>query len=219
MEAYFPADDRRWPTGPYLQVAVLPDFRKDVDLARLVDTAHAVLTSYSSLALVPRRWMHITVQAFLHRPAAEIPERRTAALITGLADAVADLPSFQLHVGSLLAGGTGVAADSHPDHKVDVVFERVRDVGRRVFGEAAVAKDSRPAHMAVAYGRGADDSGRMQSQIRRRIRPSHATLTVDAIHLVIVTPDPSAGLFRWTRLRRLPLAPAEVTRRDPSVVR
>jgi hypothetical protein len=43
-------------------------------------------------------------------------------------------------------------------------------------------------------------------RILRRVRPSHAPLHVDAVHLVDVTADSNAKTITWKHLAAIPLA-------------
>lgn len=204
MEPYF-TPSRLWPDGPYLQVCVLPDLDRDKALNTLIDGAQDVLDDFAGIALVPREWLHVTVQACLHQPAAAIPAEDRTRLAHNLAAVLSELPAFTVHAGSLLAGSAGVVLDMSPDGEIDVLYDRVREVMREALGPQAAAKNSRPAHMAVGYCRSSEDSGIIGTRLRRDVRPSHAPMTVDAVHLVEVTPDPERCQFSWTPVLRIPL--------------
>jgi hypothetical protein len=162
---------------------------------------------FPGIAILPPQWLHVTVQAVWHRPAAGVPPRERARLIDALADAALQVPPFRLQAGSLLAGAVGVVADLHPDDPFDDLHSRVRDAVREVCGDDAVVKDSRPAHMAIGYAVADTDGDEVQTRLRRDVRPGHAAMTVEAIHLVEVTPDPEHGLFCWKYIRRIPIGP------------
>lgn len=206
MKPYFP--NRKLPDWPYLQVCVLPDLDRNTELQVMVNKAALLLGEFPTVAALPPEWLHVTLQAIWHRPAAAVPLAERSSLIDALTDTSSHLAPFRLQAGSLLSGGVGVVADLHPDHQIDGLFTAVRDAIGRVCGVAAVTKDSRPAHMALAYAVGVEDGDQLQSRLRREVRPSHAPLTVDAIHLVEVTPDPAAALFRWQHMCRFPLGTA-----------
>lgn len=206
MKPYFP--NPNLPDWPYLQVCVLPDLDRDAELQDLVNKTAVLLGEFPTVAALPPEWLHVTLQAIWHRPAAAVPPTERSILIDALTDTSSRLPPFRLQAGSLLSGGVGVVADLHPDHQIDDLFTAVRDTIERVCGAAAVTKNSRPAHMALAYAVGVEDGDQLQSRLRREVRPGHAPLTVDAIHLVEVTPDPAAALFRWQHIRRFPLGTA-----------
>lgn len=207
MKPYFA--NRSLPTKPYLQVCVLPDLRQDSELNVLVTKAALLLGEFPTVAALPAEWLHVTLQAIWHRPAAAVLPAERSALVDALTGVARRLSPFQLQAGSLLSSAVGVVADLHPDVQIDELFTGVRDAVQRVYGDAAVTKDSRPAHMALAYAIGDQDGDHLQSRLRREIRPSHAPLTVDAVHLVEVTPDPAAALFRWDHVRRFPLGAAQ----------
>lgn len=208
MQPYFA--NRTFPASPYLQVAILPDMEANRALRHLVTNAGRLLRTYPGIPVLPQEWLHITVQAIWPAEAATHAQR--AQLIEALTDAAALLTPVTIQVGSVLTSSSGVVADTHPDHVLADIYNATAAAVQKVFGDSAAAKDSRPAHMALGYCTAATDGDPIQTWLRRGLRPSHAPLTVDALHVLNVTPDPQHALFRWEHIARIPLV------RDPAKV-
>jgi hypothetical protein len=56
--------------------------------------------------------------------------------------------------------------------------------------------DTIPSDLTIGYGTGPGDSGRLQSMLRRRVRPSHAAMTVRRVHLLDVVQDAAKSEYR-----------------------
>jgi hypothetical protein len=153
----------------------------------------------------------LTVQMVTGRSAQEIGPAERQRLVDALAGVLADLPPFTLAVGSVLAGMSGVLADVDadlPGQPFHEVYIRVRAAIVEVCGPAAVAADTLPPHLSLGYGIGPGDSGRLQGLLRRRVRPSHAVMTVRQVHVVDVVQDADRSEYRWTPVARVPLGTA-----------
>lgn len=206
---------RLWPPGwTRLHVYLLPDLARDRDLARLVHGCRAAMAPFPFLAPVPDPWLHVTVQPVMGVPAAEIGPAERAKLADRLTEALADVPAFTLTAGSPLASVTVVLADLDgdlPGQHLHTVHARCREAVAAVLGSEAVAYEAMPGHLTLAYATGTGDSGRVQAALRQQVRPSHATLTVGAVHLLDVTQDLRTASYHWTPVARIPLAPAGVS--------
>lgn len=141
-----------------------------------------------------------------------MPRQAQQELIAKLAATFAATPSFTTQVGSVLAYATGIVADVHEDAPFEDLVGRARTAAAAVCGTAAVSYDTLPAHLALAYARDEQDSDPVARALRR-VRPSHATMTVDAVHLVEVEQDPDQCLYRWTPVHTFPLRGAMTARR------
>jgi hypothetical protein len=61
------------------------------------------------------------------------------------------------------------------------------------------------AHLTIGYATGECDSDEVQARLRTEVRPSHAPMTVDAVHVVDVTADTDARTITWDEVARIPL--------------
>ncbi|MGW4527878.1 2'-5' RNA ligase family protein [Amycolatopsis sp. NPDC004378] len=199
--------DRLWPPGQrVLQLYVLPDLSRDHELAALIAGCRDVFTEFAAIDRpVPDDCLHVTVQPIGLGADEPVSPQARQALIAELAAAFATAPAFTTQVGSVLAYGTGVVADLHDDPPFDDLVERARTAITAVCGPDAATYDTRPAHMALAYAHGEQETDPVGRALRR-VRPSHAPMTVDAVHLVDVEQVPEQCLFRWTPVHTFPLA-------------
>lgn len=199
-------DHRIWPRGyTYLHVYAVPDLRRDPGLRRLITECQRIMVGYPAIATVPLEWLHITVQRIGGRPATERSADERTALINAL-DAVAkNLPAINLTAGSALTYEHGVMLDLSPDAAMEQLHQLVRGAIRSVCGAAAVVPNSWPAHLSLGYAKSYQDSDVLQEQLRR-VRPSHAPMTLAGLNLVEVSQDLPEHQYRWKLLHRFPLA-------------
>ncbi len=211
----FPSGDLIWPAGQTrLHVYLLPELAVDSALGELVAGCRAAMAGYP-VAAVADPWLHITVQMITGRPAQEIGQTQRAALRTELAAHLADLPSFTLIAGSPLAGRSGVILDLSPDKPFREIHERTRAAICDVLGPGSLDYDAFPAHLALAYATGHADSDFLQSALRR-VRPSHAPVTISAVHVVDVDQDARRHQYRWIPVATVALGPL-YSRRQPEL--
>ncbi|HEY3690465.1 MAG TPA: hypothetical protein VGL46_09195 [Pseudonocardiaceae bacterium] len=210
MKSFFDPD-RLWPAGErVLQLYVLPDLHRDRQLGELTARCREVLTGFPATDRpIPAEWLHVTIQPINHGIYEPLDDGTRQRLIDELAAAFAIMPAFQTLVGSPLAYPTGAILDLADDAAFDNLIERARKVVTAVCGPEAAGFDTRPAHMTLAYAHGEQDTGQVARALRRGVRPSHAPMTVDAVHLVEVEQVPEQCVYRWTPVQRFPLAAAE----------
>ncbi|WP_405097985.1 hypothetical protein [Micromonospora sp. NBC_01412] len=60
-------------------------------------------------------------------------------------------------------------------------------------------------HLTLAHANGEPGPTDQVQRLLRRVRPSHAPLHLDAVHLVDATADPDAKTITWEHLARAPL--------------
>src|SRR5205814_9554138 len=99
-----------WPRGRQeLNVLIVPDLRRDHDLAILIDKVRAVLRQHPATDRpVPDEWLHLTVQPINHKLGrAPIGAAARARLIDKLSVVFSTLPAFSLQLGSVLAYNPG----------------------------------------------------------------------------------------------------------------
>ncbi|WIV60676.1 2'-5' RNA ligase family protein [Amycolatopsis nalaikhensis] len=209
MEPFFQAD-RLWPAGHReLQLMIIPDLRRDDELACLVKSCRDILREHPATTRpVPDEALHLTVQPIRPPTDGAVDPALRAALITALGPVLADVPAFEMLIGSVLTQARGVVADTHHNAPFDDLIDRVRPVIAELCGPEAVTHDSRPAHMALCYADGNACSDALQRRLRHGLRPSHARITVNAIALVETVQIPEHCLYASTVLHSFPLAGA-----------
>lgn len=184
MEQFVPNfQGRPWRSGAQaLHIYAVPDLTVDHDLGQLLGECRAAAKDFPIL-LAEDRFLHLTLEVAAGTSETISTAQRTD-LTGALLESLAQFPAFTVTLGSLLAGRAGCLLDVHPDHDVDALHRVIR---RAV--QATVPSDYNypvaPVHMSIGYSHGAGDSDRLQSAVRR-IRPGHATMTVDSVQLVDV---------------------------------
>ena len=203
---------RLWPQGTRkLHVYIVPDLTRDTALHDLVARTRAVLRANfaSCLAEVPDPWLHATGRAVAGIAAAEISAEQRAAFARAMAGTLAVVPAFTSVAGPPLATTSSVLLDIDGDHAGGpwaAMSTAIDAVIAEVFGDEALAMDPGAPHLAIAYGTADADSGRIQSLLRKQVRPSRAQLTVEEVHLVDVEQDAAESSYRWSDIARIPLS-------------
>jgi hypothetical protein len=207
----FPSPDLLWPVRETRwRVCVLPDRQRDLELFDLIDKARKVFSGFSgTLVEVP--------DAHLNAPVYPVPGSAqdanvgllTTLLATELSARLGAMPSFTVLAGPASAETESVLLDLDGDQVGDPWDElsgRVGDAVGRIFGEEMPGLTIPPPHLTLAYGAQSCDSGLIQARLRTQARPTLAPLTVDAVHLVVVTQHPDAHTYTLdTNLIRIPL--------------
>ena len=196
----FPPRGLEWPAGETRwRVCVLPDRDRDLELFDLIDKARKVFSGFpGALAKVP--------DAHLNAPVYPVPgsardanlSSLTALLATELGARLGAMPVFTLLAGPASAETELVLLDLDGDQVGDPWDEltgRVGDAVGRMFGDEAPGLTLPPPHLTLAYGAQPCDSGLIQARLRTQARPALAPLTVDAVHLVVVTQHPDAHTY------------------------
>ncbi|WP_406220797.1 2'-5' RNA ligase family protein [Streptomyces decoyicus] len=194
----------QWPEGAtLLHLYVQADLSRNPELAALVRDARQALEGFP-LSHVDDPWLHITVDQITDQIAADIPQDERDLLVRELSKRLREVEPFDLMVGSVLSSRFGVIADLHPDGPLVGLHDAVRDTVREVRGDEAVLYPWGVQHLTVSYAVQEADSDEAQ-RLLRRVRPGHAPLHVDTVHLVDVTADSQAKTITWQHLAEIPL--------------
>ncbi|RNG38040.1 2'-5' RNA ligase family protein [Streptomyces botrytidirepellens] len=186
-----------------LHVYITVDLAQHPEVAELVRGAWDVLRDFP-LSHVQDPWFHITLDQITDEPASRITQRERDMLTVELTKALGDVEPFDITVGSLLSSQYGVIADLHPDEELASLHRRVRDAIRAVRGEEAVQYPWGIQHLTISYAHAEADSDEAQ-RLLRGVRPGHASLHIDSVHLVDVTADSKAKIITWQTLAEIPL--------------
>jgi hypothetical protein len=103
-------------------------------------------------------------------------------------------------VGSALSYTSGVIADLHHDDPFNELIELSRRTVASVCGLDSISYDTRPAHLTLSYATAEQDGDPVQ-KLLRRVRPSHAPMTVTTVDLVEVEQDLQECVYRWLCIR------------------
>ncbi|MFD7861326.1 hypothetical protein [Streptomyces sp. NPDC059783] len=96
-------------------------------------------------------------------------------------------------------------ADVHPDGPLDTLHTTVRVAIQAVRGRHATGYPTKVAHLTLGYAAEECDSGQVQRKLRNGVRPGHAPMRVDAVHLVDVTANAAAKTITWDHVATIPL--------------
>lgn len=200
-----------WPAGTtLLHVYAVPDMQRNRELAALVEGCRAAADGFP-LAWVEDPWLHLTLAQVPDSPASSIPQDERDALVAALGERLERLEPLQVLVGSPLSYHSGVICDVHPDGPLGQLCEAVQEAVTEARGDGAETYEVGVPHLSLAYATQPANSDDAQRRLRR-VRPSHAPLDIDAVHLVDVTSDDVRKTITWDHLAVIPLggpAPAE----------
>jgi hypothetical protein len=196
-----------WDSGTLLHWYVEVDWddpRHDA-LARLVTGSNQTLLDAGfPIASVEHRWLHITVDQ-ISKPAHLIGQAERDKLVAEVSHRVAGIAPFTIMIGSVLSYASGTIADTYPDHELAALHTAARDGTRTTLGDDACQYEFGIQHLTMAYAHAEADSDAAQ-RLLRRVRPSHAPLHINAVHLVDVVADSTAKTITWKRLAAVHLA-------------
>ncbi|MFH8347307.1 2'-5' RNA ligase family protein [Streptomyces sp. NPDC018045] len=192
-----------WPEGESLLHVYITPRDQDRELAALVNRGRAVLRDFP-ITCVEGDWLHDTLDQVTDLYAAFIPQHERAELDAALMDQLAHIEPFEVLVGPMLSYHSGVIADLHPDEQVARLHEVVRKTIRSVRGDDAVRHRWSSPHLTLAYAHGDAESDQAQ-RLLRQVRPRHAPLHIDAVHLVDVTANSTAKTISWDHIATIPL--------------
>jgi hypothetical protein len=194
-----------WPQGEtLLHVYALPDLEHDWELADLIHGCRAAVADYP-LTDVADEWLHVTISQITDAVGGAISQGERELLAEELQKALREVDPFTITVGSCLTYHSGPIFDLHPDHQLKQLHDVVESVVERLRGPEAIKYDTGVLHLTLAYASGDADSDEMQRALRR-VRPSHAPMTIRSVHLLEVAAHPDAKTIIWTEpIAEIPL--------------
>ncbi|MFJ8752120.1 2'-5' RNA ligase family protein [Streptomyces sp. NPDC102441] len=193
-----------WPEGETLLHVYITPQDQDRELTALVTRAHDVLKDFP-ITPVALPWLHITVDQITDRVGANISATERDALVAELGKELANVEPFDVMIGSLMSYATGVIADVHPDGPLKGLHTTVRAAIQTVRGSNATGYPTKVPHLTLGYAAEECDSDQVQRKLRNEVRPGHAPMRVDAVHLVDVTSDTQAKTITWDHVATIPL--------------
>lgn len=200
----FKHGDGPWPPGvSVLHVYAVPDLSRDTGLATLVRESQEALRDFPISPVRPE-WLHITLDQVTGSHGELVTPQQRADLAAALTGRLAAAEPLTVVAGSVLSYASGAICDLAPDDGIVDLHQRVRSVIRQVCGPQACKYEWGIQHLTVGYAYAEADSDQAQ-RLLRRVRPSHAPLHIDEVHLVDVRADHGAREITWEHLARIPL--------------
>ncbi|WP_327416410.1 2'-5' RNA ligase family protein [Streptomyces sp. NBC_01233] len=194
-------------TPSLLHAYVAVDLGHHPELFELVRGIRAA-TNNDPLTHVGDRWFHITLYQLSQTPASKIPDAEREALAAELTTQLRRVAPFAITVGSPLTYGSGIIFDLGPDEPLNALRTATTRAFEIVRGPEATSYDTGVLHMTESYATAEvtlEHFHQIQRRVRR-VRPSHAPLHIDSVHLVDVTADSAAKTITWEHLAAIPLA-------------
>jgi hypothetical protein len=192
-----------WPDGlTLLHVYVLGEVARSPGLAALMASCREA-TAGEPLAHIRDDLLHVTL-CQVAVPARAIGDDQRAALVAAIGRATGTVTPFMITVTEPIPVRTGVLCGI-ADGPLEQVRRRVSEAARSVLGQAAVGGDRGPLHMSESYAYADADDALVDEELRA-VRPRHATVPVDAVHLVDVSADQATKAVSWRALARFPLS-------------
>ncbi|MGW0392881.1 2'-5' RNA ligase family protein [Streptomyces sp. NPDC003042] len=152
------------------------------------------------------RWLHIPlVDQITDRVGAENTPAERDALVAEVGKRLGDVEPFDIVIGSVESHATGVIADVHPAEPLNDLHTTVRAAIQTVRVPNATGYHTKVPHLTLGHAGEECDSDQVQRKLRNGVRPGHAPMRVDAVHLVDVTEDAQAKTITWDHVATIPL--------------
>lgn len=174
-----------------LHLYALPD---DAVADRLSE-AQGRLDGLPNLPLMPRPWLHFTVQRLAQFD--DIGQAELSRLCAALGRELDDLAPFDLDLGSPQVHEVAVEVLASPSPGWDALVDAVRRAVVDTFGDAMPERPYAP-HVSLAYATGEVDDETLRSRLADT--PAVGRLRVDSVGLMSVTVRPEVGTFDWVEL-------------------
>lgn len=186
-----------WPQGETIwHVYVLPDLAQDTALHELVCGCQAALADWP-MTMVEPELLHITMAQISDAQGASTSREEIDELIAALRESLATVDPFTVTVGSCLSYESGAIFDLHPDGQLNQLRDTIAATIAQVRGPASIEYDTGVLHLTLAYANADADSDAAQRRLRR-VRPSHAPMTIGSVWVLEVAADPDAKTITWT---------------------
>jgi 2'-5' RNA ligase len=172
------------------------------ELYELVAAYQGSLAGLPGLDLVPREWLHLTMQGIGFTD--EVSQADVDRMRTAATKRLRGIPPLELTFGPVMLRAEAVTLAPSPPEPVAAVRAAIREAMATVWGEDGVpesAEGFRP-HVSIAYsnrdGEVAPIVGRIEQASRAPI-----TITVSAASLIVINRD--ERVYQWETLASVPL--------------
>ncbi|GAA3636583.1 hypothetical protein GCM10022223_63810 [Kineosporia mesophila] len=180
----------------------MPDLAGDADLAALFGSCRRALEGFP-IAPVADEALRVTLAQVGDAPAAQIGAGEREALLEVLRARLREVRPLEILAGSPLAYATGALCDLEDEPLQDLIGI-VRSVIRDLRGTEADTFHPGVTHLTLGYAFAEASTDDLARRLRR-VRPSHARMRIDALHLLEVSTDPAARAFRLVPVGVVPL--------------
>ncbi len=184
-------------------------FEHATDLHRLVAEYQRALTDLPGLNLIPREWLHLTIQGVGY--ADEVPPADVQAVIRSIRSQLATVRPFILTFGRPVIFGEAIAIRPEPAEPVHRLRTAIRDGIAEALGPEAVPTSPEQAgsfrpHVSIAYSRVHADAAPYTAALAA-VDPEPARVPVTTVNLIRLDRqlDPQ-WLYRWTLEATAPLS-------------
>lgn len=180
-------------------------FEHATELHELVDSYQHELATLPGLDLIPREWLHLTMQGvgFTDETADEDLDR----LISAAQRRLADRPPASLTFHHALIRPEAIVLPATPADSVIAIRDAIRDAFPEAgLGDAPEQRDGFVPHASVAYVNEDGSAAPIRAALAR-VSPQPAAVTVHAASLIILGRD--ARMYQWRDHARAALSSAD----------
>lgn len=177
-------------------------FEEQPDLYRLADAYRSALTAVPAVALIPNRWLHLTMQGIGFTD--ETSDQTLTRIIDEAGQQLGQLPAVDVKFREAVVTGEAIVMPADPGEAVRQLQAATRTAIGRVVGADRVSGDPtryRP-HVSVAYLTAA---GSAEPYVRavEDVKPHPATVRISHVDLIEMHRD--RHMYEWSVVARLPL--------------
>jgi hypothetical protein len=160
------------------------------------------LRELAFLDLIPRRWLHITVQGVGHTR--DVTKSERAALVSVVGDRLHRLTAPTLTFAAPVLHREAIVIPPTDPEPLKSIHAAIRDGIAEAYGppEGAPTSDFRP-HVSVAYPNASADAGPVRAALDS-IHPEPVDVTITHASLIEVHRD--NRMYEWTTVATAPLA-------------
>jgi len=172
------------------------------ELHELVSAYQARLADLPGLDLVPREWLHLTMQGIGFT--SEVSEADVERMRTAAAERLRGMPPVELSFGPVVILAEAVTLAPSPPGSVGAIRGAIRDAMATVWGEDGVPESAdgfRP-HVSVAYSNRDSEVAPIVERVGS-VSLAPITVTVEAASLIVINRD--ERVYQWETLASVPL--------------
>ncbi|MFI9324887.1 2'-5' RNA ligase family protein [Kitasatospora aureofaciens] len=151
-------------------------------------------------ALVPDRWLHLTMQGL--GSTAEVSETAARAIADADAHHLAKIPPFDLALGLAIVTPEALLLTVDPAEPVHAARSAIRVAIADVWPKVPESADGFRPHVSVAYS-SADGPARPAADALARVTTYPATARIAAAELIILNRD--RQMYEWETAAHVPL--------------
>lgn len=181
-------------------------FDDDTDLHRLVDTYQEALYSVGGLDLIPREWLHLTMQGVGH--VEDTPETTVADIVAVVREKFAIQPPIEVTFHRPVIRAEAIVLPPAPLDGLHLLRQVVRDGMGQVVGpgnapEQAVAYEP---HVSLAYANTQQSAAHVRAALDTA-NTEPAAVTLNDVSLIRMHRD--QRMYEWTTESTVELGPVE----------